>query len=91
MHLIIDLSSPEGHSGNDAIQKNLCAVSYTSMDHAVDIALSLGRGCLLAKQDLKEAYRAVPIHPSDQHLLAVSWNSITYIDKALPFGLLSAL
>jgi len=83
--LIVDLSSPEGHSINDAIQKNLCAVSYTSMDHAVVIARSLGRGCLLAKLDLKEAYRAVPIHPSDQRLLAVSWNGTTYIRPGRAF------
>ena len=50
----------------------------------------LGKGCLLAKLDLKEAYRAVPVHPSDQRLLAVRWAGSTYIDRALPFGLHSA-
>ena len=53
-------------------------------------AQSLGKGCLMAKQDLKEAYHAVPIHPSDQKLLAVSWKGATYIDRVLPFGLRSA-
>ena len=48
------------------------------------------RHCLLVKPDLKEAYRAVPVHPSDQRLLAVTWSGSTYIDKALPFGLRSA-
>lgn len=51
---------------------------------------ALGKGCLLAKLDLKEAYRAVPVHPSDQRLIAVQWNGETYIDRALPFGLCSA-
>ena len=88
--LIVDLSSPEGHSVNDAIREDLCSVSYASVDHAVELAKSLGRGALLAKLDLKEAYRAVPVHPSDQRLLAVSWNGTTYLDKALPFGLRSA-
>ena len=50
----------------------------------------LGKGSLLAKLDLREAYRAVPVHPSDQRLLAVSWNGSIYLDKALPFGLRSA-
>ena len=88
--LIVDLSSPEGHSINDAIPRELCSVSYTSIDHAVSIAWGLGTGSLLAKLDLKEAYRAVPVHPSDQRLLAVSWKGATFIDKALPFGLRSA-
>ena len=51
---------------------------------------TLGGGCLLAKLDLKEAYRAVPVHPSDQRLLGVAWDDTVYIDKALPFGLRSA-
>ena len=88
--LIVDLSSPEGKSVNDAISKDLCSVCYTSVDHVVTWAQSLGQGCLMAKLDLKEAYRAVPVHPSDQRLLAVSWKGATYIDRALPFGLRSA-
>lgn len=88
--LIVDLSSPEGHSVNEAIEQDLCSVSYSSVDHAVKLAQSLGRGCLLAKLDLKEAYRAVPVHPSDQRFLAVAWNGTVYLDKALPFGLRSA-
>jgi hypothetical protein len=81
--LIVDLSSPEGHSVNDAIRRDLCSVLYTSVDKAVVLAQSLGQGCLLAKLDLKEA----SVHPSDQCLLAVSWNGTTYLDRALPFGL----
>ena len=88
--LIVDLSSPEGFSVNDAIAKPLCSVFYASVDQAVLMAQSLGRGCLLAKIDLKEAYRAVPVHPADQRLLAVAWRGTIYIDKALPFGLRSA-
>ena len=67
--LIVDLSSPKGYSVNDAIASELCSVSYTSVDRAVDFVKHLGEGCLLAKLDLKEAYRAVPVHPSDQRLL----------------------
>ena len=65
-------------------------MSYTSIDDAVSMARGLGTGSLLAKLDLREAYRAVPVHPSDQRLLAVSWRGATVIDKALPFGLRSA-
>ena len=39
------------------------------------------------KLDLKYAYRMVPVHPEDQHLLGIQWEGSTYIDRALPFGL----
>ena len=65
-------------------------MSYTSIDRAVSLVRRLGKSSLLVKLDLKEAYRAIPVHPSDQRLLAVSWMGSTYIDKALPFGLRSA-
>lgn len=84
--LIVDLFSPAGFSVNDAIEHDLCA-SYTSVDQAVTMAQFLGRGCLLANLVLKEAYRAVLVHPTIQHLLTVSWEGITYIDKSLRFGL----
>ena len=44
----------------------------------------------MAKTDLSSAYRHVPVHPDDQHLLGIEWNGVAYIDKALPFGLRSA-
>jgi len=38
----------------------------------------------------KEVYRMVPVHPDDQHLLGMLWDSFLYVDKVLPFGLRSA-
>ena len=40
--------------------------------------------------DIKDAYRIIPVHPDDYHLLGISWRGATYIDRALPFGLRSA-
>ena len=88
--LIVDLSSPHDHSVNDAISKDLSSISYTSLDDAATFIQHLGPGCLLAKLDLKEAYRAVPVHPADQPRLAVRWNNTVFLDRALPFGLRSA-
>ena len=88
--LIIDLSSPRGRSVNDAIDEHLSSINYTSIDDTVNFIQVMGRGTLLAKLDLKEAYRAVPVHPADQGLLAVQWKGVTFIDRALPFGLRSA-
>ena len=57
--------------------------------HSSQINL-LGQGTQLAKLDIKQAYRMVPIHPTDRLLLPIKWRGETFIDKALPFGLRSA-
>lgn len=44
----------------------------------------------MAKTDLHNAYRHVPVHPSDQHPLGIEWSGQLYYDRALPFGLCSA-
>ena len=88
--LITDLSFPKGESVNDGIRTEVCAVSYTSVDDAVRCVRTLGRGALLAKFDIANAYRAVPVHPSDRLLLGMSWRGDTFVDGALPFGLRSA-
>ena len=88
--LIVDLSSPEGHSVNDGIPSDICSIQYASMDQAVEIVRALGVGTLLAKLDLKSAYRMVPVHPQDQWLLGMSWEDRILVDTCLPFGLRSA-
>ena len=88
--LIVNLSAREGSSINDAISTELSSVCYASIDDAIAFIRELGKGCLLAKLDLMEAYRAVPVHPMDQHLLAMKWGGVVYIDRALPFSLRSA-
>ena len=88
--LITDLSSPQGHSINDGIDPALCSVHYSGLDEAVAMVRRLGRGCLLAKTDLKNAYRTIPVHPDDRPLLGVNWEDTVFLDAALPFGLRSA-
>ena len=88
--LIVDLSSPENASVNNSIEKDICSLSYTSVDVVADKVLALGRGAMLAKMDIKQTYRMVPIHPQDCHLLGMRWEGMVYVDKTLPFGLQSA-
>ena len=87
---ITDLSHPEGKSVNDGIDKELCSLSYISVDEVAHQAIQLGRGALLAKLDIKSAYRLVPVHPDDRPLLGMSWKGKIYVDTMLPFGLRSA-
>lgn len=88
--LILDLSSPEGNSVNDGINPELCSLSYVSVDDAARTVAGLGRGALLAKVDIKSAYRMVPVHPEDRMLLGMVWDGALYVDATLPFGLRSA-
>ena len=88
--LIVDLSSPAGASVNDGIRMELCSLSYTSVDVVAEKVLGMGKGTLLAKMDIKQAYRMVPVHPEDRRLMGMNWDGKVYVDKTLPFGLRSA-
>ena len=52
--------------------------------------VSTGEGAMLAKVDIKSAYRIIPVHPEDRPLLGMRWREALYVDSALPFGLRSA-
>ncbi len=86
----MDLSHPRNHSVNDGIEKELCSLSYASVERAVVKCLRLGHGCLLTKIDVEAAYRIVPVHPDDRLLLGLFWEGQVFLDTALPFGLRSA-
>jgi len=44
----------------------------------------------LAKIEIKHAFRLLPVHPVDRHLLAMRWRDQIFVDTYLPFGLRSA-
>ena len=88
--LIVDLSSPEGASVNDGIDPCLCSLTYVTVDDAARAVVGAGRGAFLAKADVKQAYRMVPVHPEDRLLLGMVWDDSLFVDSALPFGLRSA-
>ena len=84
--LITNLSSPLGDSVNSHIDHNLCSVSYASFDQAIEMIQNLGQGALLRKMDLSNAFRLLPIHPSDFCLLGMFIDDSFYFDKCMPFG-----
>ncbi|XP_078333005.1 uncharacterized protein LOC144625574 [Crassostrea virginica] len=85
--LIHHLSFPEGDSINSNIPKEMTAVSYQSIDTAISLIKQVGKGALLAKTDLENAYKQIPIHPNDFELLGFQIAGLFYYDKTLPFGL----
>ena len=88
--LIVDLSHPSSCSVNDSIPKSLCSLKYITKDDAIHRILKYGPNTLLSKVDIKSAFRLIPVHPADRHLLGILWRKQVYLDKCLPFGLRSA-
>ena len=81
--MIVELSAPNGASVNDVIGADVCSLTYASVDKAVSIIQHLGQRTQLVKMDFKDAYRIIPVHHQDHHLLGIQWDN-------LPFGLRSA-
>ena len=40
----------------------------------------------MAKCDIKDGFRNIPLHPDDYHLLGFIWDNHFYYDKCLPMG-----
>jgi len=70
----MDLSSLENSSANDEISKEDCNFHYTSLDTAVEQVSKLGKGCSMAKMDIKSTYRNIPVAPSDCRILDFRWS-----------------
>lgn len=85
--LIYHLSAPTYNSINDPTTYSL---QYSTIDDAIKIFHEVGRGALLAKADLKNAFRLCPVRLEDWHLLEIHWQGNYYVDTCLPFGLRSA-
>ena len=88
--LIMHLSYPPESSVNDGIDNKDFPLRYSTVYNAIDSVMRLGRGALMAKIDIRSAFRLCPVHPSDHHLLGMKWRGSFYFDRVLPFGLRSA-
>jgi len=88
--LILDLSSPAGHSVNDGIAGEDYSLQYMKVDDIIAGIMRLGRGSLMAKFDVQNAYRIVPVHTDDRQLLGMKWRGAFYVDMVLPLGVRSA-
>ena len=62
-------------------------MSYISVDDAIRQIGMLGPGIILAKINIESAFRLIPVHPADGHLLAMEWKGSIYFDTCLPFSL----
>ena len=81
------LSYPAGRSTNDGIPLIARAIVYITLENIFNMVVRAGRGCLLIKKDIKDAFRNVPVAEEDQWLLGFMWEDIYYKECCLPFGL----
>ena len=84
--LITHLSHPCNSSVNDFIDPEVCKVKYSSMDKVLDMISLLGKGALLGKIDISQAFRLLIVNPADFDLLGIHFDGMFYIDKCLPMG-----
>ena len=84
------LSHPRGRSVNDFIKKEYGVLSYVTLDEISRMVVQAGRGCLIIKRDIQEAFRIVPVAPHQQWLLGFSWEEQYYCETCLSFGLRTA-
>ena len=59
--LIHHLSFPRGASVNDGIAPEDTSVHYATVADAIHMIKQAGKGCFLAKTDIKNAFRVIPI------------------------------
>lgn len=84
--IIHHLSFPRGSSVNDHIPTERASVHYATIGDAISMIKSIGHACYMAKTDIKSAFRIMPIHPEDYHLLGMTFNNSYFFDRCLPMG-----
>ena len=88
--MIHHLSYPEGNSVNDFIPAEYTSVRYSTIAEAIDDIIATEEPVYLAKIDVLDAFRLIPLHYSAYPLLGICWQGYFYYDKALPMGASSA-
>lgn len=56
------------------------------MENAIQIINKCSPGAFLAKADVQEAFRIIPLHPSQYWLTGFRWSGNYYFDRCLPMG-----
>ena len=84
--MIMHLSYPPLFSVNDNIDPIYTTVTYTSFDKVIQTISQVGSGAVIAKCDIKSAFRLIRVYPGDFELLGFCFNGNYYFDKCLPFG-----
>lgn len=84
--IIHDLSFPAQDSVNSNIPREYSQVHYDSIDTVLSLVHQYGMGSLMAKTDIKDAFRIIPVNPKDYHFLGFTWKGQFYYERCLPMG-----
>ena len=84
------LSFPDNHSVNNCIPKTHSSIEYITIDAVFKLITNAGKECLIIKRDIKDAFRNIPVSPTNQWLLGFEWKGQHYAETCLPFGLTTA-
>lgn len=84
--MIHHLSFPKDFTLDDEIDDSLCLTLYATFEDAIVKIQAFGPGALLAKTDIKSAFRLLPISPSAFISLGFYFDGGFYFDKSLPMG-----
>ena len=85
--VICHLLAPTSKNTKDFIDQAFYSLHYCTIDAALTIINAHGPNSIIGKVDLKDAFRLIPIHKVDWHLLGIHWQCRLYVEKHLQFGL----
>ena len=87
VRLLHNLSYPYDITAvNTNILRRFATVSYQTIGDAITIINKLGRGCFLAKSDISQAFRLLPLRPNEYNLTGFIWKNNYYFDRCLVMG-----
>ena len=84
--LITNLSHPRGGSVNDLIEDEDATVQYANITSAIKLMKTEGKGCFMAKTDIKSAFRIIPLNADQYKHTGLKFNGKYYVDLCLPQG-----
>ena len=89
---VINMSSPKGFSFNDNIvESSLEKVSMSSAKRFGQSILKAGKGSMMSKFDMKNAYKIVPCKIADLRLQGFQWGGRFFVETTQMFGAKSAV
>ena len=77
---------PQGLSVNNFISKDTVNLKYATLANVLARIRRAGRGAIIIKKDIKDAFRNIPVAPYHQWLLGFMWNGVLYQETCLSFG-----
>ena len=84
--IIHDLSYLKGYSVNAFIPQEFTKVKYENLDNVISLVQKFGENSLIAKLDIEDVFRIMPIDPNDYHLLGFTFGRQYFYDRCLPMG-----